>query len=195
MQEVETINASLENLFGIDTVTGQPIFRVVWSEDQFENRKTKFTDEGFELLQPEIRWLPKYRQYIQNKYILERLVLVPDANASDLPTQRQSYEPLWVFMTDKGDALAPNLEVCKFVIDTLYAAIGKRPLEKIAEAKNPNDPNAPITSKMEHYEHNRKKLENLQNEMFGESSGLGGQTVNESGDTIIVPGNYSKEIH
>lgn len=194
MQEVESINASLENLFGIDTITGKPIFRVVWSDDQFENRKTKYTDDGIELLHAEVRYLPKYKQYIQSKYILERLVLVPDVNAAELPTQRQSYEPLWVFQTDKGDALAPNLEVCKFVIDTLYAAIGKRPLEKIAEAKNPDDANAPIRSKMEHYEHNKAKIDKLQNEMFGNESALGGQTVNESGDTIIVPG-YSKEIH
>ncbi len=195
METVETINDTLEKLFGIDTITGKPIFRVVWSDDQFENRRTEYTDEGIKLLNPEVRYLPKYRQYIQARYILERLVLVPFANMNDLPTMKQSYEPLWVFQAGNGEALPPRIDACKLVIDTLLAATGKSPLAKAAELKNPEDPNAPIKSKEELYEHRKKEIDDLQNQLFGEESGLEGSTIKESGNAIIVPDNYSKSVH
>src|SRR5690606_31743133 len=151
----ESINRQLKDLFGIDTVTGLPMYRVVWSEDQLEKRLTDRTDTGIHLLRPEVRLLPKYRQWIQNKYVLERLVVVPEINAHELPTQKLSYEPLWVFEDKKGNALPPTVWACKFCIDTVHAALGKQSLRKYVdeEAKNPE-------------EHREKRIKQLEEELF-----------------------------
>lgn len=189
MDKIESLNESLRDLYGIDTETGKPMFRVVWAPEQTEKRLTKYTDSGVELLQPEVRELPKY-QWINDAYVLERLVLVPDVSKKELPTSHLSYEPLWVFIDAKGFPVPPVLQACKFVVDCLYSALGKKSLSKY---KDPNDPS--ITNPQEAYEAKKAELDELQNELFGDESGLSGSTINESGNSIIVPANYSKEIH
>ena len=37
-EDIDTINSSLENLFGTDFTSKRPLFRVVWSNDQYEKR-------------------------------------------------------------------------------------------------------------------------------------------------------------
>src|SRR5262245_31149745 len=98
-EKVETINRRLHDLYGETESQGErlPNFRIVWSEDQFEMRKTDYTDSGFRLLHPEVRKLPKYRQWITKKHVLERLTVVPFVNEHDLPDSKLSYEPIWVF--------------------------------------------------------------------------------------------------
>lgn len=161
-ESIDSINAQLIDLFGIDTVTGQPIYRVSWSEDQLEKRLTKFTKEGFELLHAEVRELPKYRQWIKEKWVLERLTIIPEINANDLPTQKTSYEPLWVFEDGNGNPLPPVMWACKFCIDTVHAAMGRSSLAKYVdeEAKNP-------------IEHREERINKLQNELFGNETSTG----------------------
>ena len=165
-EPIENINRQLVDLFGIDTITGKPIFRIVWSEDQFEKRLTSFTDEGLALLYPEVRLLPKYRQWIQNKYVLERLCVVPEINQDEIPTDKLSYEPIWVFEKKDGVAIPPTLWASKFVIDSLYAAMGKKSLRKYIddEAKNPD-------------EHKEKRLKEYEEQLFGDESSLLGRTI------------------
>ena len=86
METLEIINKRLKDNYG-ETVD-RPNFRIVWSEDQFENRLTHFTDEGFELIHPEVRQLPKYKQWIHDKYVLERLTEVPIINENELPSSK-----------------------------------------------------------------------------------------------------------
>lgn len=189
MEKIETINQSLRDLYGIDTDTARPIFRVVWAPEQTEKRLTKFTDSGFELLEPEVRELPKY-QWIPDAYVLERLVLVPEVSQKDLPTLKISYEPIWVFIGVDGFPITPALQACKFVIDCLYAALGKKSMGKYAE---PNT--GPISSPQELYESRKVEIDQIQNELFGDQSGLSQSTVNESGNAIIVPSNYSRRVN
>jgi len=165
-EPIENINRQLVDLFGIDTITGKPIFRIVWSEDQFEKRLTSFTDEGLALLYPEVRLLPKYRQWIQNKYVLERLCVVPEINQDEIPTDKLSYEPIWVFEKKDGVAIPPTLWASKFVIDSLYAAMGKKSLRKYIddEAKNPD-------------EYKEKRLKEYEEQLFGDESSLLGRTI------------------
>jgi hypothetical protein len=179
-EPIESINQQLIDLFGIDTVTGQPIFRVVWSEDQLEKRLTDTTLEGLQLLYPEIALLPKYRQWIQEKWVLERLVIVPEVNESELLNVKLSYEPLWVFQNDREEYLPPTLWAAKFVVDTVYAAMGKKSLAKYVdeEAKNPE-------------EFREKRINQLQEELFGDESNLLLRTV--TGEAIVVPQEYEKE--
>jgi len=122
-ESIESINDKLLNEFGIELSCGnQPRFRVVFSEDQYEKRLTEFTDEGFQLLYPEVRLLPKYKQWIKMKYILERLI--PIQGESDLVT-KVSYEPAWVFQDKNGNYLPPFFEGCKHVIESMYTMMNK----------------------------------------------------------------------
>ncbi len=120
-ESIESINEKLLIEFGTE-FGDTPRFRVVFSEDQYEKRWTEFTDEGFELLHPEVRLLPKYKQFIREKYILERLV--PVVGETDLLT-KISYEPAWVFQDKNGNYLPPFFEGCRYVIDSMYQAIGR----------------------------------------------------------------------
>ena|SRR5687768_1422223 len=142
LESVETINKRLAEIYGIDTESTDPIFRVVWSEDQYEMRRTKYSDAGIELLHEEVRNLPKYRQWVKEKYVLERLVLIPDTSMPELPATRKSYEPLWVFRDEHDNALPPVWQAIEFIIATLYAALGKSNARLVKyvddEVKNPN---------------------------------------------------------
>lgn len=167
-EPIESINNQLIDEFGIDTITGQPIFRIVWAADQYEKRMSKFTEEGLEMLHPKVMELPKYPQNdldYKERYILERLVLVPDVNSSELLTVL-SYEPLWVFRDRYNNYLPPTFWAAKFAIDCVYAHMGKRSLAKYVdeETKNP-------------VEAIEKRINKLEEELFGDESNLLGRTI------------------
>lgn len=171
-EPIESINKQLISLFGIDSDTGRPMFRVVSSWDQYEKRYTNVTKEGFQLNTPEVVELPKYDQRdldYKGYYILERLVIVPAIHQNEM-TEVMSYEPLWVFRgKDKQGndiAVPPKTDACKFIIDTMYAASGKKSLVKYVdeEVKNP-------------IEIRDKRLDKLQEELFGDESNLLGRTI------------------
>lgn len=125
-ESVESINNQLTNIFGIDTISGLSIWRIVWSEDQFEYRLGTYNDitpAGLYLRTvTEVRYVPKYRQWVEKKFVLERLVVVPDTNREELPASKISYEIIYVFEDINGNYLPPKWEAAKFVIDTIYAA-------------------------------------------------------------------------
>jgi hypothetical protein len=178
-ENIESINRQLVDLFGVDTVTGQPMYRVVFSEDEYEMRKTDRTKDGFILLTPTFVRAPKYSQWIHAKYILESLVGVPDIHQDEILT-KTSYEPLWVFEDDNGNALPPVIQACKFVVDIVRAATGKKSLAKYVdeEAKNPE-------------EEREKRINLLSEQLFGDESNLMGRTI--TGEAVIVPEMPKKE--
>lgn len=183
-ENLETVNQFLADNFGIDTDDSLPIWRIVWSDDQTEMRLTHYTDTGIELLQPEVRELPKY-PHIQHAFVLERRVLVPDQNLKELAGLKKSYEPIWVYVDGRGMPVRPTIQASKFVIDTVYAAMGKK---SMAKYKDPEEGLSP----QERYEKKQIELDELQNQLFGDESGLMGTTLN-AGSAIIVPGNYNKD--
>ncbi len=156
-ETIESINYKLEKEFG-RYLDDRPNFRVVFSEDQYEKRLTDFTDEGFELIHPEVRLLPKYKQFIHEKYILERLV--PISGETDL-VSKISYEPAWVFQDKDGNYLPPFFEGCKFVIESIFAAIGKANTH--VKYRDPN-----ITE-----EARRANILKVQAELFGNETDIG----------------------
>lgn len=173
-ESIESINNQLVDLFGIDTISGDPIWRVVFSEEQFEKRLMEYTDEGLQLLHPEVRLVPKYRQWIQQKYVLERLTVIPDINADELPYNRLSYEPIYVFETASGKYLPPRIDVAKIVIDTIYAAQGKSSLAKYVDDED-----------------SEKRINDLQEYLFSDETAVSDHLSRQTG--IIVPSNYKKE--
>jgi len=133
-ESIEALNKRLVEHFGIDTISADPIYRIVWSNFQHEKRLTQYTSTGVALLYPEVREMPKY-QYIDSKYILERLTVVPAVNQDELTT-KISYEPIYVYEDRKGNYLPPLWQVTKLVIDALNAAMGQGTLRHYT---NPED--------------------------------------------------------
>lgn len=151
-EPIESINLQLKDLYGQDTLSGLPIWRISWSEDEKEKQLVATTETGAKLLHPEVREVKKYLGFIKDRYILERLVLVEGINTVFLPDQKISYEPVWIFETQSGIYLPPKMEVCQIVIDHVYKAQGKKNnLDKYI------DPNT--------LEEKKKRLDNIVEEL------------------------------
>ena len=186
-EPVESINNQLIDLFGVDTLTGLPIWRIVWSADQYEKRLGTYDDYSpaglFIRTVTEVREVRKYSQWIIDKYVLERLVVVPEENQPELPMSKLSYEPIYVFQTSSGMYLPPRVDAAKFVIDAVYAAQGKGSL---ARYKDPDAGLAPdeLVGKR------TKEIDNLQEELFGNESYVGDALAHN--EAIVVPANYKK---
>ena len=131
-ENVETINRQLVEHFGFDSDTRDPMWRVVISDQQHEKRETEYSEEGLQFVNPQVLDLPKY-PWIKGRWILERLVLVPEINRRELLDRTKSYEVIWVFETQTGGYLPPKFEAAKFVIDTVYAVQGKKSMRKYVD--------------------------------------------------------------
>lgn len=156
IESIERINEQLIREFG-RAFNGWTNFRVVFSDDQFEKRWTDKTDEGLQLIHPEVRELPKYRQYIQGLYILERFI--PIVGESDL-TENVSYEPAWVFRDKDGNYLPPRYDMCKFIIEVLFSQM--KPGSGHAKYKDPH------ASK----EEREKLILEMEHQLFGDETSI-----------------------
>lgn len=165
-ESIEVINQRLKDHFST-AWNGAPIWRVVWSEDQFEIRQTKYTDSGLELLHPEMRKLPKYRQFIHNRYVLERYVIVPDINEGQI-SEKTSYEPIHVFEDRHGNALPPKWEACEYVIKVLLAVTKGERLAAYKEALAKD-------------EDKDARLAELQQQLFGNETDIGDALAHKEG--------------
>lgn len=177
-ESIESINRQLIDEFGIDTITGDAMFRVVWSNEQREKRLVEMTLEGLKLMYPQVLEAKKY-PWVIDRYVLERLVVIPEMNRDELPANKLSYEPIWVFRDNNDNYLPPRFDASKFVIDTMYAAIGKKSLRKYIdeEAKNPE-------------EYKEIRVNKLCEELFGDENDVTDALAH--GDGIVVPNNYER---
>lgn len=189
-EEIESINRRLVDHFGLDTSTNQPIWRVVWSEDQFEHRLGTYDDfvpntEIYLRTVTEVRYVPKYSQWLPNVYVLERLVVVPDNNIPELPATKLSYEPIYAFRTTSGIPLPPKFAAAKFAIDLIYAAQGKSSVAKY------KDPDAGLDTEQQ-FEKKIEEIDSLQKELFGNESYVGDALAHKQ--AVIVPRNFEKQV-
>jgi hypothetical protein len=176
MEPIEALNQRLIDHFGLDTSTNQPIFRIVWANDQVEKRMMDTLDSGIQLLHPVVREVRKYN-YLKDVWVMERLVIVPDFQQKELADVKLSYEPLWVFVDSTGNPLPPIWDAAKVVVDTLYAALGKRPLVL-------SDPDLVPEKKEE-------RIIALQQELFGNETDVSDALTYKEG--VVVPNNYEKD--
>jgi len=178
MESIETLNKRLVTHYGTDSTTGREMFRIVWANDQLEKRLVRELDNGITLLFPEVREVKKY-PYLKDLYVLERLVVVPDMNAHELPTQMLSYEPIWAYRDADDNPLPPIWTATKFIVDSLYAALGKKSLRKYVDDEKNTTP-----------EGREQRIQELQGELFGNET----ETADAMryGEAIIVPTNYKK---
>jgi hypothetical protein len=171
--EIEQINRSLMDSYGIDTESGLPMWRVVWSDDQREKRLTKYTPLGIELLHKEVFELPKY-QHVRHRWILENLVLVPEHQQAELCGIKKSYELLFTFEHQRtGEALPPRYDVCQFIIQNIETAKSGH----FDAAKYQQDP-----------EKSKKELDEMHDYLWGNETAISDHT--QFGTGVFVPSNY-----
>jgi len=172
--EVEEINRKLVDYYGIETESNNPMFRIIWGPDQYEYRESDVTPNGIHLIHPTVQYLPKYKGVYQDRWILERLVIVPDFQQRELGGLRKSYEPLWTFENAyDGTYLPANLSAARFVIDAVLAASGKKSLAIYKEM-------------MEKEQNKEGRLSKLMEELFGDESSLMLRTV--TGEAVAYTG-------
>jgi hypothetical protein len=155
------------------------MFRIVWANDELEKRLIATLDSGIELLYPTVREVKKY-PYLKDLYVLERLVVIPDTNAHELPTQKLSYEPLWAYRGPDANPIPPVWEATKFIVDTLYAALGKKSMAKYVDSEENTTP-----------EGMDLRITKLAEELFGNETDTCDALRYKEG--IVVPPNYKKE--
>jgi len=183
METIETLNKRLIEHFGTDVVLGLPIFRIVWANEQTEIRLVDITDSGIQLLEATIMEVKKY-PYLKDLYVLERLVLIPDIDQPSLPASKLSYEPIWAYRGPDGLPIAPIWNATKFIIDTLYAALGKSTLKKYVDSEK----NTTAEGK-------EQRIKEISDELFGDETETGDALRYREG--IVVPSNYDsdKKVH
>lgn len=154
MESVETLNERLFRIHGKHE-SGHANYRIVFSETEFERQWIEDLKTHADV--------PKYRQHIHNKYILERLIIIPEANRKQLLDKYYSYEPLWVFEDNHGNPLPPKWEACEMIIDTVLRAAARaigvvyKDPESIPE---------------EAVEFKKKQIDALKEDLFGDESDL-----------------------
>ena len=166
-ESIESINERLLSEFGKE-LDGRPRFRVVFSDDQYEKRVTTHDDHGNELIIPEVRLLPKYKQYIRHRYILERLL--PVTGETDL-TEKVVYEVLWTFQDKHGKYLPPFFDGCKHVIENILMNMASK--NYYAKYKD--------TMSKEQY---LADLQKVENELFGNETIVGDHLAYGTGVTV-----------
>lgn len=177
--QVSDINLALERKYGKFDTTDKPLYRVVWSEDQIEKRLVSHNDNGFELLIPEVREVPKYRQWIKEKWLLEALTEVPVVNQNELPASALSYECVWVFEDKKGNYLPAHLEVCHIVIGQI-----RKNVAGMFGVKYQDPELTPEGS----IEEKQKRVAKLEEMLFGNETDVTDALRYKDG--VVVPSNY-----
>lgn len=177
-------NDQLKDLFGVDTTSGQQMWRIVWSDDEYEMRETDCTPTGIILPYPIIAYLPKYKQFIQHRYILEHLVGLSLASSKELAGEKIAYTNIWTFEDKNGNYLPPHIEACKYLIALVTDAM--------ALARDGRSTSRSFRKYIDEDENQEKSIENKAKRiaeyteyLFGDQSSLAGTTV--TGESIIVP--------
>jgi hypothetical protein len=177
MELIRVINKRLSDRYGLGPDNLRPLWRIVWSENEFEKRFGTYTDyvPGTNILIREVeewRTVPKYRQYIHNKWILERLIPVPDMQSGEL-TDKVSYEPIWVFEDKDKNPLYPKWEAIEFLIHKCQEQMYQP--KKID--KGPNHEEA--------LEQEKQRISRLQEELFGNETDV--TDALQYHEAIVIP--------
>lgn len=107
--DIHLINRRLKDIYGVDFLN-QPIYRIVWSNDEIEKRFGTFTDyiPGTNIFireVTEVREVKKYN-YLEPQYVLEKLFFNQHnkeiLDNKTLAPQICTYEPLHAFGHEKN---------------------------------------------------------------------------------------------
>jgi len=180
MESIFILNKRLEDRFGRFHTTISPLWRLSWSNTQYEKRHGTYRDfvPGTNILLrevSEVREVKKY-PYIENRWILERLVEVPEINQNELTT-RLSYECIWAFKL----AQHPTWNAIEFLVDVCSDGMHEHKVPN----KGPNHEEA--------IEERKKRIQLIQEELFGDESEIADAL--HYGQGIIVPSKFGNETN
>jgi hypothetical protein len=174
---IDRLNRLLIDFYGIG-FNDLPYFRVVWSDDMFELRKRTSTDAGVQLLIPKIMNSPKYKGFIEHKYVLESLTIITEYAQTDMALP-YSYEPKFVFEDKAGNALYPRWDAMYLILESIRANIQGAGFGQVKYKDPTTDPvTGALAAKAE--------LDRVQQELFGNESDITDALKLKSG--IVVPG-------
>lgn len=176
--DIQEVNRLLKETYGIDTDSTLPMWRVSWAADQYEMRVDDVTPGGVRLLFPELMNFPKY-SWIKDMWILENLVLVPIQQQNEIAGVKKSYECIWKFQDRFKKPVKPEWWACQFVIDLIQSVKSQNPIN----TRKYIDPESE-----EPIEEQKKRIDKLVEELFGDESDLMMRTV--TGEAIVVPQSY-----
>ena len=166
MENVKLINKKLIDMYG-KSVTGQPYYRLVWSEDMYEIRKGDFdhhTASGIYLgTQYNVVDRVKKYGYFKDRYVLE--TFAPELQAMAQAVNKElveldGYEPLFVFTDKNRNYLKPEWWAIEYLI--------RRHREVIAHVEKRTD----AMDKKVHEEEIEKEAEVFVDYLENESSNL-----------------------
>lgn len=169
VESIEFINNLLAREFG-RFHDNKPNWRVSLAGELTEKRKMYHTDEGLDLLYPEVREVRKYQHIKPNYYVLERHI--PIIGQTDL-VEPISDEPAWTFQDRHGEYLPPRYEACKFIIENIYAAENNTHYVKYRD-------------KNETLEEQALELKKMEELLFGNETPVGDALAHGYG--VTVPG-------
>jgi len=175
----EAVNILLKDRFGIDTLSGLPMWRVAWAQDHYEKKFGTYRDitaTGIFLREvTEVREVPKY-PYLRGKYILEHLLLVPTQNRIELVAADLSYEGIYPFQHKITEApLPPKWEMVEYVIDCINAAMGASSMHKYVSADE-GDINGLETK--------RKRIDDIYQYLYGNETTVTDHLADKTGVTV-----------
>lgn len=175
-ESIESLNRQLVDLFGIDTASNNPIWRIVWAEDQTEMQMVT-AHKGVEFIHPIPKEIIKY-PHIKERYILEKYEIVPEKSREQLCGAKTAYNVIFVFENEKVGYLPPRLDVAKYVIDTLNYQLGKGPSPFKKYVENPT-------------EENMKEFNRIQEQLFGDETDVTDALTYKEG--VVVPSKFFGE--
>ena len=130
------------------SISGFPLYRLVWSADQYEWRKGTFNEFSGTLFLRSVtatKLVPKY-PFCQDRWILEKWFPPELTACEELPNVRgeNSYEPLFVFQDKNCNPLPLSLRVVEILVGfdrdrdrpkSSQTASDDRELERLSETK------------------------------------------------------------
>lgn len=164
-EDFKLINRYLKDYYG--HTENNANFRLVWADDERQIRLTKYTPEGLEMLYPEARGMPKYLD-IKERYVLERLIVIPEFGENDIVNETLTYQAIWTFekFDDRRNKIyvLPNFGACKFIVEIVLENV--RSAGASVKYRNPDDnPDEAMENKL-------VRLKNLEEELFGDESAI-----------------------
>lgn len=120
MDSVNISNLNKWLMENYKTPYNKPLFRIVWSNTEFEYRKGTYRDfdeSGIFLREvTEVRLTRKY-SYIHERYIFEKWAPGNISKSEEIPGSEQGdYIPVYVFESSKGKELPVTRKVCEFLV-------------------------------------------------------------------------------
>ncbi len=184
-KDIDRINVTLLDHYG--RLENIQTWRIVWSTDQREWRYgtyEDFTEGGIFIREvTERREVPKYSQWAPNKWVLERLLVVPVDASPDHPQidSALSYEPLWAF----DEELPPEWVAVKFIVDSIYENM--RQHDTGVKYKDPD-----IGFPEEVAGRKEERLKDIEESLFGDETDMGDalaykQGVGYTGPPKVIP--------